>query len=1097
MNEMLRRLALAVCSVLLVTGLASAQATGELAGRVTDESGGVLPGVAVTATQTDTGFSRTVTTNEGGGWVMPNMPTGPYRLEVMLQGFRTYVQTGIVLQVGGTPTLNAVLGVGSLEETVSVEAAAPLVDVRSAGISDVVEQERIVELPLQGRQVTDLIVLAGAAVETGRPNSRSFQGGVNISVAGGLFFGVAYLLDGAMHNDIQSSSGLPLPFPDALQEFRVATSGLNAANGMHAGASVNAVTKSGTNAYHGNLFEFIRDKHFNATSVFAAVDPQTGKRRDDGLMRNQYGGTMGGPITRDRLFFFGGYQGTPTRQTPADNIAYVPTAAMMAGDFTAFASPACNSGRQIALRAPFVNNRVEPGQFSPAAMNLARRLPQTTDPCGETRFSLPSDRDEGQAIGRVDYQRTPNDTLFGRYMYTFDKRPAPLSKSDNVLTTATSAVDNYAQALTVGDTRVFGANTVNSLRFAYNQTIVDRFQEPFFEPKDLGADVYNYSPTKEMVLSVTGGFNISASTATRGIADNKTWQISDDLTLVRGRHQMAFGVNIAYWDTLQKSWAQGGGTWTFNGSITGLGLADFLLGRVAIFEHGSYFGVQLNQLYQGWYAQDTWRVSDRVTLNAGLRWEPFFGHQITDGAIANFSMENFDRRIRSTQFVNAPAGFIYPGDEGFPEGRSGFEKQWRNFSPRAGLAWDVLGDGTTSVRSSYGLNYDFPIAESWFRLAAGPPYGNLLRLTDPPGRMDAPYAHLGGDPHPITTHRETPYPPFGSFGAITPDIKSPRTHSWNVGLERQLWTNWAASASYLGSYSDRLWGLIAYNPGEYLGTGPCVIAGVSYPVCTTPANLNNRRRLYLKDPQEAQYIANLDVFDDVGSQNYNALKLSVQRRSASGVALNGNYTLSRCFGLDWANTGGNGGGYSNPDDPDYDRGHCPQDRTHIANFTVGYQTPELDNAVMSALAANWRLSSILTARSGSWLTVTTGVNSWNGLGGTAGLRVNQISDDVYGDQTLTTYLNRGAFEQPPQGTFGNHELNSIRGPGFWKIDLAVSRLFAFAGSQSVEVRIEAFNLLNNFNWGNPITNFSSGNFGRIQSQAGDSRIMQFGVKYAF
>jgi len=1097
-RQVIRSLSFAAFAMLLAFGVAWAQATAELAGRVTDESGAVLPGVTVTATQTDTGFARTVITDGTGAWVMPGVPTGPYRLEVSLQGFRTYVQTGIVLQVGATPTINAVLGVGSLEETVSVEAAAPIVDVRSAGISEVVEQERIVELPLQGRQVTDLILLAGAAVEQGRPNSRSFQGGVNISVAGGLFFGVAYLLDGAMHNDIQASSGLPLPFPDALQEFRVATSGLSASNGVHAGASVNAVTKSGTNAFHGNAFEFLRHKRFNATSVFAAIDPTTGKKRDDGLRRSQYGGTVGGPIMRDKLFFFGGYQGTPTRQLPADNISYVPTAAMLAGDFTAFTSPACNSGRQIALRAPFVNNRIDPSQFSPAAMNLARRLPTTTDPCGETRFSLPSDRDEGQAIGRVDYQRTANDTLFGRYMYTFDKRPAPLSKSDNVLTTTTSAVDNYAQSLTLGDTRVFGANMVNSLRFAYNQTVVDRFNEPFFEPKDLGSSVYNYSPTREMVLSVTGGFNISASTATRGIADNRTWQISEDVTLVRGRHQMALGVNVAYWDTLQKSWAQGGGTWTFNGSISGLGLADFLLGRVAIFEHGSYFGVHLNQLYQGWYAQDTWRATERLTLNAGLRWEPFFGQQITEGAIANFSMDNFRRGIKSTQFVNAPAGFIYPGDEGFPEGRSGFEKQWKNVSPRVGLAWDVLGNGRMSVRSSYGLNYDFPIAESWFRLAAGPPYGNLLRLTDPPGRMDAPYAHLGGDPHPITTHRNTPFPPFGSFGAITPDIHSPRTQSWNASIERQLGENWGGSVSYLGSYSDRLWGLIAYNPGEYLGTGPCVIAGVSYPVCTTAANLNNRRRLYLLNPQEAQYIANLDVFDDVGSQTYNALKLSVQRRSAAGLSLNGNYTLSRCFGLDWANTGGNGGGFSNPDDPDYDRGHCPQDRTHIVNATLGYQTPEVTNAALRALVSNWRASGILTARSGSWLTVTSGQNSFNGLGGTGGLRVNQISDEVYpAEKTLATYLNRPAFEQPAAGVFGNHELNSIRGPGFWKIDLALSRLFSFATAQSLEVRIEAFNLLNNFNWGNPTTNFSSGNFGRIQSQAGDSRIMQFGIKYAF
>ncbi|MGH9255437.1 MAG: carboxypeptidase regulatory-like domain-containing protein, partial [Vicinamibacterales bacterium] len=317
-----------------------AQATAELNGRVIDESGAVLPGVTVTATRTDTGFTRTVVTDETGAWVMPNLPIGPYRLEVSLQGFRTYVQTGIVLQVDARPTINTSLAVGNIEETVSVEAAAPIVDVRSAGISAVIDQERIVELPLQGRQVTDLIMAAGAAVEVGRPNSRNFQGGVNISVAGGLQFGVAYTLDGAVHNDPQNSASLPFPFPDAVQEFRVAASGLGAQSGMRSAASVAAVTKSGTNVLHGNLFEFLRDKRFNATSPFAAIGPD-GKRFDDGLKRSQYGGTVGGPIVRDRLFYFFGYQGTRTRQTPPDLITFVPTPAMLAGDFTTFASAAC------------------------------------------------------------------------------------------------------------------------------------------------------------------------------------------------------------------------------------------------------------------------------------------------------------------------------------------------------------------------------------------------------------------------------------------------------------------------------------------------------------------------------------------------------------------------------------------------------------------------------------------------------------------------------------------------------------------------------------------------------------------------------------
>src|SRR5437763_2264745 len=266
----LRAMLVGVLALLLTATSALAQlSTAQLSGRITDDSGAVLPGVTVTVTQTATGLTRSVTTDEKGTYVLPNLPTGPYRLEAALQGFRTYAQTGIVLQVAGTPTINVVLAIGSLEETVAVEAAAPLIDVQSAGISDVIENERIVELPLQGRQVTDLIVLAGAAVQTGTVGTRNFSGGVNISVAGGVPIGVGYLLDGATHNSPQSNVNLPMPFPDALQEFRVQTSGLSAQNGMHAAASVNAITKSGTNSFHGNAFEFLRDHNLNSTSPFA------------------------------------------------------------------------------------------------------------------------------------------------------------------------------------------------------------------------------------------------------------------------------------------------------------------------------------------------------------------------------------------------------------------------------------------------------------------------------------------------------------------------------------------------------------------------------------------------------------------------------------------------------------------------------------------------------------------------------------------------------------------------------------------------------------------------------------------------------------
>lgn len=1093
---------LGVMYLALTGGVVWAQATAELNGQVTDESGAVLPGVTVTATQTNTGFMRAVVTEETGTWVMPNLPTGPYRLEVMLQGFRTYVQTGIVLQVGATPTIDAVLAVGGLEETVAVEAAAPLVDVRSAGISDVVDNERIVALPLQGRQVTDLIILAGAAVQTSTANSRSMQGGVGIAVAGGLSFGVAYTLDGAMHNSPQDNLNLPLPFPDALQEFSVATSGLSAQNGMHSGASVNAVTKSGTNSFHGNAFEFLRDRRFNATSPFAGIGSD-GRRKDDGLQRNQFGGTLGGPLARDKLFFFGGYQGTVLRQRPADRVANVPTAAMLAGDFTAFASPACNGGRQITLRQPFVNNRINPALFSPAAVNLANRLPATGDPCGDITYTQPDDRDEWQAVGRVDYQVTGNHSVFGRYMATSFVRPAALSQSNNVLTTTGgTGLDNLAQSAAFGDTVVLGSNTVHAIRVAFNRTAVNRGSPPFFQADDLGIKLFNYAANREMNVSVAGGFNISSGLDSSGVFETDGYQVSDDLTLVRGDHQLALGANVAYSRLNHLTNARSGGDFEFTGQFTGLGLADLLVGRVAIMEHGGPGYLPMGMWYLGLYAQDTWRATSRVTVNAGLRWEPYFGQQVLrDGAPSNFSLDNFRNNVTSSVFRNAPAGLIFRGDPGFPGGRTGLNTQWWNLSPRVGVAWDVTGDGRMAVRSSYGIAYDFQAGDYHNMTIRSAPFGNGQLLEDPPGGFDDPYRHIGGDPHPIATNADTPFQPYGAFGTISPEINSPRVQSWNVTIERQLGTDWAVSASYLGSYSNHLWNTQQLNPGVFLGVGPCTLEGVHYPVCTTSRNIGTRRLLSLsrENPEAARKIGVLDLYTDIGTQAYRGLKLTAQRRAASGVSLNGNYTWSRCFG-DPINTTGSflqeAAGYTDPNNPAHDRGYCDQDRTHLASATVGVQTPSFSGAALRAIASGWRVAGILTARSGARLNVITGGD--NAFNGQTGQRVNQVSDDAYGG-TLTSYLKRTAFAQPAPGTLGNYVRNRLTGPAFWTIDAALSRVLTLGGgsSQTLELRAEAFNLLNHFNWGNPVTNLRAGVFGRIRSQSGSPRIMQFGIKYGF
>src|SRR5262249_9818019 len=336
-------------------------------------------------------------------------------------GFRTFVQTGIVLQVNSNPVINVTLQVGQVSEQVEVQANAALVETRTVGVGQTMEAQRILELPLNGRNAAELVLTVGAAVNMPEYASspRSMQNQLSIAIAGGLPSGVNYALDGAQHNNPYDNLSLPLPFPDALQEFKVETSALSASQGQHSSAQVNTVTKSGTNDIHGNLFEFVRNDLLNATNYFARVDPTTGKKVHSTLKRNQFGGTVGGPILRNKLFFFGGYQGTINRQDPANVQNFVPTPAMLQGDFSAIASPACN-GRPLNDRFPdgtlsgFSNNQISPSRFDPVALNLVRKLPTTNNPCGLITFGTPGNLDSKQYVGKVDYQFSAAHTVMGR-----------------------------------------------------------------------------------------------------------------------------------------------------------------------------------------------------------------------------------------------------------------------------------------------------------------------------------------------------------------------------------------------------------------------------------------------------------------------------------------------------------------------------------------------------------------------------------------------------------------------------------------------------------------------------------------------------------
>ena len=528
-------IAVTLCGLSAAPVAAQAVAGSQVSGIVRDTSGGVLPGAEVTITKTDTGVVRTVFTDAEGHYVLPNLPVGPYQLKVVLSGFTTYVQDGIVLQVSTNPDINVTLGLGGLNEQVTVTANAAMVETHSTGVGQVIDNQRVAELPLNGRQATELIFLSGLATQApaGDLNTNKNFPTVTISVAGGQANGITYIMDGSTHNDPFNNLNLPTPFPDALQEFKVETSALPARYGHHASSAVNLITKSGTNTVHGNAFEFLRNYRFNARNFFAPTR--------DSLRRNQFGGDVGGPLVKNQLFFFGGYQGKVEKTNPATNISFVPTAAMRAGDFTEFASPACNSGRQITLGGGFVNNRIAPAQMNPVSVAMLKYLPVPGDPCGRITYGIPDNNTEHQAIGKIDYNLTPDQAIFGRYMYAVYENPATFD-GQNALTLSRTGQKNEVHSFALAHNYVLSSSTLNAFHLTYNATINDRPLPEYFTATDLGSRVY--SPLKGYVgINVTGtGFGFGNGGTNPGYFNSRGFQIADDFDIIRGNHQLAIGV---------------------------------------------------------------------------------------------------------------------------------------------------------------------------------------------------------------------------------------------------------------------------------------------------------------------------------------------------------------------------------------------------------------------------------------------------------------------------------------------------------------------------------------------------------------------------
>ena len=529
----------AVVSLFLACSCSWAQAvsTAQINGNVRDSSGAAIPDAQIKVTQTATGATRTATSGTDGSYVLPNLPIGPYMLEVSKQGFSKYVQSGIVLEVAANPTITATLTVGEVSQQVSVEANAVQVETHGDNIGTVINQQSVEELPLNGREATQLIFLSGMANTGNGTNLNTIRNYPTqlISVAGGQGNGITYLLDGATHNDVMNNLNLPLPFPDALQEFKVESNALPAQYGLHASAAVNAVTKSGTNEFHGDAFEFFRNGDLNARDFFATAR--------DSLKRNQFGGVLGGPVKKNKLFFFAGYEGTTIRSNPPQTIAYVPTAAELAGNFQVTAGPACNGGRSITLPSSlgFNNNILPTSLISPVAQNIEKYLPATADPCGKTTYGLLSNSNEAIGVARVDYQINDRHSFFGRLVLANLDGPGSYNGT-NVLTFNNASSLDRDTAVALGDTYLFGSNIVNSARATVTRTRVEKVSDTFVSWASLGVpSITQLLPDFARVTVSGSGFGFGSANETPSkFNTGPTIQGADDVSWVRGNHQLGF-----------------------------------------------------------------------------------------------------------------------------------------------------------------------------------------------------------------------------------------------------------------------------------------------------------------------------------------------------------------------------------------------------------------------------------------------------------------------------------------------------------------------------------------------------------------------------
>ncbi len=1063
---------LIACSVLF-PGRVLAQATGAITGLVTDSSGGVLPGATVDAANQDTGQVRTAVTANDGFYTIPLLNPGRYTLKATLSGFRTTVRDGVVVVVNESARADLQLQVGQVEERVTVQAESPLVETTNATLGVVIDRQKVVDLPLNGRNFTQLgtlipgVVAPPAALggQTGDATPGGFgnvTGGFNVN--GQRNQSNNFLLDGAANNDSFNTGFVLRPPPDAIQEFKILTHSYDAEFGRSAGSVVNVVTRSGTNDWRGSLWEFNRDDALQAQNYFAAAKPA--------LKQNQFGGAAGGPLVTNRLFLFSYFEGFKNRQGVTDT-RIVLSAAQRNGDFSGGGVV-----RDPLTGLPFPGNVIPADRIHPIARTiLDQYIPL---PNGEANRAVrsPDVRDTRQQFGsRVDYHVTDQHVLLGRYMVAHTRNVNPLGGS-NFSPAGNTAIATL-QDVMGSDTWLLRSNMINVARASFNRIAAKPTVTSGLNLKDLGFAYAGTNPTAAGLpfVTVTGFFTTGDAQQPFASRTNNVFSLTDALSWVTGAHSFKFGGELRR-DQIRVSFInRPNGDFTFSTQYTGNAAADFLLGFPFQFRQASGDpNLDGSSWVYAGYGQDEYRVS-RVTLNYGVRYEvnrPFAERQD--------HLNAFHPGQQSQVFPAAPTGLVYPGDPGVPRGT--YRTDANNVAPRVAAVWDLQGDGRTSLRGAWGLFYDtLPGQGDFFQNGTlAPPFQPLTEVSFPLVMTASPFANplegVGGAPG---------FPPGLVFIGWGTDFATPVVHQYNVTLQRQLGTHWGVEAGYVGSRAKNLPIFIEVNP--------------TIPILTPVPRIG---------PRVFPAFGLVRPTFSVANSWYDSMQASARLRPWHGLTLLASYTLGHA--VDHV-SGLNIGGEPRPilpvtmgDDGTFaaalgrEKGDALFDARHRFVVSFGYRLPELgDRGTAARLAlGGWQVNGIIQGQTGFPLTVIEPNNvSLTSLTN----RPDMVCDPNDGAlRTVEQWFNTACFRRLtlPQnaGQLGDEPRNAVRGPGFNRTDLSLVKNVAVARTQQLQLRIEAFNVFDSIRFGQPGNMIGTPTFGVITT-AEDGRIVQLGIKYSF